>query len=193
MSEREFPDLSLVAEYVASSKYSQQNPLSLLEIGSGAGDRLAFLCNLLTATGIGIEPSELATKIANQTFHDQGCQYLQGTSDNLPFNDNSFDLVFFGFCLYLIDRSLVDQTINEADRVLKKGGFLAIIDFDPPTDMQNPYIHYNGIISFKMQYWKLFLPKGYELVMKLSLSESGDIAFERDENKRTSICLLYKR
>jgi ubiquinone/menaquinone biosynthesis C-methylase UbiE len=97
LSEREFPDLTLVAQYVEPSKKSKRNPLSLLEIGSGAGERLAFLCNLLNAAGIGIEPSELATKIANETFHDQGCQFVRGTSDDLPFNDNSFDFVSLDF------------------------------------------------------------------------------------------------
>jgi len=64
-----------------------------------------------------------------------------GTADVIPFQDKSFDIVIFGFCLYLCDRDDLFKIAAEADRVLKTPGWLLIKDFysHQSADLPNPY------------------------------------------------------
>ena len=59
-----------------------------------------------------------------------------GFGDSLPLKKN---LVHLGFFLYLVDRKDYLKCISEADRMLKFGGFLSIIDFETPFPYSNQY------------------------------------------------------
>jgi ubiquinone/menaquinone biosynthesis C-methylase UbiE len=166
---------------------------SILEIGCSNGVNLERMCELLGATGRGIDPSELAVTEGNLKFASGGrIQLHTGTASSLPFETQSFDFVFFGFCLYLLDRSEMFAAIAEADRVLKNGGFLAITDFDPIHRLKRPYHHKDGVFSFKQDYSELFTASGlYYLVGKISFSHRQQF-FDVDGNERVSTSLLYK-
>jgi ubiquinone/menaquinone biosynthesis C-methylase UbiE len=166
---------------------------SILEIGSSNGINLDRMCNLLDAKGKGIDPSELAAMAGNLKFGSGGRIQLQtGTASSLPFEPQAFDLVYFGFCLYLVDRSDLFSAIAEADRVLKNGGFLAITDFDPIHRNKRAYHHKEGVFSFKQDYQKLFSESGtYYLVGKISFSHRQPF-FDDDGNERVSTGLLFK-
>ena len=107
-----------------------QNDINnILEIGSGAGNKLAQLCWQLNASGQGVDPSKTAVDFANKKYN-QKCSYTVATADNLSFFNNKFDLVHFGFCLYLVSRNKINDVIKQADQLLKSGKFLSIIDFE---------------------------------------------------------------
>jgi len=175
----------------------------ILEIGSGNGLGLYYISNNIQAKANGIEPSKeginLWKKKYSNDFENSHIVTLQkGTSESLPYEDDSFDLVIFGFCLYLVDRNLLFKSISEADRVLRDGGYLAIEDFDPSKIMMNKYRHYEGINSYKTNYSKIFLASDhYALMHKYSYSEgvSNDLNFNfnKDMNNRVSLSLLYKQ
>ena len=74
----------------------------------------------------------------------------------MPFGSDSFDIVIFGFCLYLCDREDLFRIAQEADRVLKKKSWLIINDFFSQTPTSSNYRHKAGLYSFKMDYRKLF-------------------------------------
>lgn len=71
------------------------------------------------------------------------------TADSLPFADAPVDLLIYGFCLYLCDRSDLFKIAAEAHRVLKHESWLAILDFWSPHQTVNVYHHRPGIFSFK--------------------------------------------
>lgn len=100
----------------------------------------------------GIEPSVEAVALARQN----GLEVYQGTAGSLPFPDKSFDIVIFGFCLYLCDRDDLFRIAQEADRVLMNPGWLIIHDFFSPTPLEKVYHHLPELFSFKMDYRKLF-------------------------------------
>lgn len=126
--------------------------LSLLEIGCGEGKRLQWLQENKSLECFGIEPSTKAVKAAVQ----RGVHATKGTADDLPFEKQKFDFVVFGFCLYLCDREDLFQIAHEADRVLKKTGWLIIHDFYSNEPIALPYHHLDGMKSFKMDYRKLW-------------------------------------
>jgi ubiquinone/menaquinone biosynthesis C-methylase UbiE len=126
--------------------------LRLLEIGCGEGSRLVYLAKELGLDCFGIDPSAKAVDTAN----NRGVTALQGTADCLPFNDGQFDIVVFGFCLYLCDREDLFSIAREANRVLKPKGYVIVHDFYSPNSLKRDYHHLPGVFSFKMDYRKLF-------------------------------------
>ena len=84
------------------------------------------------------------------------------------FGKKFFDFIYFGFCLYLVDRNLINDSLSEANRCLKPGGFLAIKDFDYGSTHVNKYKHKKSMKSFKEDYTDYFIKLGYKLVSKES-------------------------
>jgi len=129
-------------------------PRSILEVGCSNGWRLHALANCLSAKCFGIDPSEKAIQEGRVLYNE--LSLLQSTADEIPYEDNKFDLVIFGFCLYLCDRKDLFKIAYEVDRVLINDGKLIILDFHPPFPYRKPYAHFPGIFSFKMNYATLF-------------------------------------
>ena len=169
-----------------------QNEINnILEIGSGAGHKLAQLCWQLNALGQGVDPSKTAVDFANKKYN-QKCSYTVATADDLSFFNNKFDLVHFGFCLYLVSRNKIDDVVKQADQLLKSGKFLSIIDFDPHDSYENEYAPFKGLKSYKANYYKMFCDLGnYSIVNKFSYSEKS-FCFSKNENDRISLVLLFK-
>lgn len=176
-------DVRLFARYL-------QPQARVLEIGCANGIRLVQLGTLLACEGWGIDPSSEAIRTGSQQFPN--LHLSVGTADQLQFPDASFDMVIFGFCLYLVDRSLLTRVMAEADRVLKDRGFLGITDFDVTTPCKRRYAHHEGVWSYKLDYGNLFaqLPH-FVLVQKISHShQSGSFSF--DPQERVSSWVLAK-
>lgn len=127
-------------------------PLSILEVGCGEGRRLAWLAEHAGALVHGLEPSAKAVTAAI----DNGVAAVQGTADALPYADATFDVLVFGFCLYLCDPQDLFKIACEADRVLKRDAWLIIHDFHAPSPIRRDYHHKAGLYSHKMDFRKLF-------------------------------------
>lgn len=166
---------------------------TLLEVGCGDGHKTALLARAFDARGCGVDPSQQA--IARGRAGDALQPPLDlrvGTASRLDWPDASFDLVYFGFCLYLVGRTELLQVVAEADRVLKPGGFLAILDFDPALRHRRRYHHRPGLFSYKNDYASVFAASGhYHLFAKRSFSHSG-AHFAPDPAERVALSFLYK-
>jgi len=129
-------------------------PKKILEIGCSNGLRLNYLNKIFGSECFGIDPSVKAIENGKKEFPNITLQV--GTADLLSFEDNKFDMIIFGFCLYLCDRKDLFKIAFEADRCLSDNGFLVIMDFCPPFPYKNIYTHKETIYSYKMNYAKLF-------------------------------------
>ena len=127
--------------------------LRVLEIGCGDGSRLNYLADRQGCEAYGVDPSQQAVSRAVA----RGIQAQQGTADRLPFADGFFDVVIFGFCLYLCDDQDLFRVAAEGDRVLSNPGWLLIMDFEARAPVYRPYHHLPGVLSRKMDYKSMFL------------------------------------
>lgn len=164
-------------------------PRSALEIGCSNGTRLDALCREFGCEGSGIDPS--AQAIATGTQRYPGLRLTVGTAESLPYGDAAFDLVVFGFCLYLCDRADLFRIACEADRCLADGGFLVIKEFMPPFPYRNDYAPRPGLQSFKFDHRRMFLwnPAYHECAFQLS-SHAGDARPGPDD--RVATCVMRK-
>lgn len=182
----EDPLISIVAEIVLLSDTKKPSDIRILEIGCGDGRRLGWVAENFGCDVYGIEPSSAAVLEAN--IH--GIKVDRGTADSLPYPNEMFDLVIYGFCLYLCDREDYFRIACEADRVLKKNSWLLIMDFFSPTPIQAEYRHRAGIYTTKMDFRKLFdwHPAYTNYLHRISHHVSGGYTDDKNEWVSTS-CL----
>lgn len=142
----------------------------------------------------GIEPSKKAIDHGNAMLKQRNIEKVglrQGYSDELPYSDAFFDMVYLGFCLYQVDRNKLLKTISECDRVLKKGGYCVITDFDTPVRYLRENIHNREMPTYKADYSEMLLPYGYTLVHKVMYSHSTE-GFWEEVQERVSTQIFFK-
>lgn len=162
--------------------------LRVLEVGCGDGTRLAWLKANRDADCYGIEPSGQAVAAGRA----KGVDVTQGLADELPFQGQSFDVVIFGFCLYLCDREDLFRIASEADRVLRKPGWLMIIDFYSPIPRAKNYHHRPSMKSYKMDYRSLFEGHPDYTCMTHKVRHHGAATYTDDSEEWIAISVLRK-
>jgi ubiquinone/menaquinone biosynthesis C-methylase UbiE len=168
--------------------YNYAGVAKILEIGCGDGARLAWLKDNLNVDCYGIEPSAQAVEAASA----KGLNVLQGTADVLPFEDQSFDIVIFGFCLYLCDREDLFRIASEADRVLRSPGWLMILDFFSPMPHATTYHHRPGVQSYKMDYRTLFNWHPDYACMTHKIRHHSERGYTDDQDEWIAVSILRR-
>ncbi|MEL6585655.1 MAG: class I SAM-dependent methyltransferase [Pseudomonadota bacterium] len=95
----------------------------VLEIGCGAGNNLWFAAREgFDVTGLDASPPALA--FARKRFEAEGLQgqFLQGDFTELPFADNSFDIILERAAVSQAPKPAARQAVAECARVLRPGG-----------------------------------------------------------------------
>lgn len=163
---------------------------SCLEIGCADGWRLNAINNKYAASCYGIEPSEKAVNTGLKAY--ENLNLITGTADQLPYDNESMDVVLIGFCLYLCDREDLFRIASEVDRVLKDDGMIIILDFYSEIPYRNKYSHLEGMYSYKMDNSKLFTwNPSYQLISQVITSHSHEVVV-KDKDERIVIQTIRK-
>ncbi len=110
-----------------------------LDLCCGTGDiALALARGGAETTGLDFSPQMLEVaesrrqKISNSQFAIRNLKFLQGDAQQLPFSDNSFDIVTVGYGL----RNLTswERGLDEMFRVARPGARLIVLDFGKPAN-----------------------------------------------------------
>jgi ubiquinone/menaquinone biosynthesis C-methylase UbiE len=101
----------------------------VLEIGPGAGGHSALFAKH-GAVMTSLDITFARARATNAKFRlmgelAEGCQAVQGDSENLPFPDGSFDIVYSNGVLHHTDDT--EKAVSEVFRVLKPGGQAVIM------------------------------------------------------------------
>lgn len=131
-------------------------PTGVLEIGCGNGWRLSEIRKRYGCPVVGIDLSQSALNDGRKRYPSVNFAY--GSASHLGyFGKDQFNLVIFGFCLYLVDREDLFKVVTESDRVLADGGYLIIQDFPARIPTTVPYKHDGRLRTYKMYYPDLWL------------------------------------
>ena len=163
-----------------------------LEIGCSNGMKLETICHRLGSVGLGVELSPMAVQAGNAREKIADVTLRVSSGEKLPCESAEFDLVYFAFCLYLFDRNTLMQSLAEADRVLKPGGFLVITDFDPGLQYKRPYSHFQGMFSYKQDYSAFYMQSGFYYLVGKHCFSHRSACFDESPDERVSTSILYK-
>jgi ubiquinone/menaquinone biosynthesis C-methylase UbiE len=190
LGSRKLPDSDpLLRQILAMPAEARAPGTQVLEIGCGDGSRLGWLKSQLDFACSGVDPS--AEAVASACV--RGVTARQGAADELPFEDAAFDMVIFGFCLYLCDREDLFAVAAEANRVLKNPGWLLIHDFFSPVPVRREYHHRPGIFSYKMDYRSLFTWSPGYMVYSHVVTHHATHEFTDDPNEWVATSVLRKK
>src|SRR5216684_6282436 len=145
-------NLNKEPSYDVISAYRSINakPKKILEIGCGRGIYLHMLKAHFECECVGVDPSEKAIEHGKRYFPELKLYRSSAETAYHMFRGEQFDILIFGFCLYVLDREDLFSTVAFADALLADGGYLAIHDFDPESPKKVPYHHKDGLFTYKM-------------------------------------------
>jgi len=133
-------------------------PKQVLDIGCGTGvhtRRLKQQFSRAKVYGIDIAPGMIAVAKAQEKLFG-GIKYQVADADQLPFKDNSMDLIFSNLTLQWLPDLAV--TFKEWNRVLKPGGLIIFSTLGPDTlyelreswQQVDDYVHVNPFLDMHL-------------------------------------------
>ena len=114
-------ELNAIKSLVPSDKFG-------VEIGVGTG-RFALPLGIK----VGIDPSEKMAEISRR----RGIQVYEGTAEQLPYNNETFDFVLLVTTICFVDD--LEESFKEAYRVLKNEGFIIVGFVDKESELGKRY------------------------------------------------------
>ena len=127
----------ICCRYYTAAQYVQDK--RVLEVGCGAGLGLGYLRRTAKSV-IGGDYSEDNLRYAHQHYRER-VELLLLDAQNLPFKDNSFDVVVAMEVIYYLTN--LSEFFDECHRVLRKGGILCLClpNKDVPGFHKSPLSH----------------------------------------------------
>jgi demethylmenaquinone methyltransferase / 2-methoxy-6-polyprenyl-1,4-benzoquinol methylase len=113
----------------------------VLDLATGTGDIAALVrCSHADSSVVGADFSWNMLQQAKRRFRDKRIIWQVCDANNLPFADNVFEAVTFGYLLRNVNSSLT--VLQEVYRVLRPGGRVVCLDTTPPTkNSLYPLVH----------------------------------------------------
>ncbi len=114
---------------------SKTKPERILDIATGTGDLAISLAKTNAKEIIGLDISDGMLEVGRQKIKHKNLENLIemviGDSENLPFDDNSFDAITVAFGVRNFEN--LDKGLAEIFRVLKPNGIFVILETSVPT------------------------------------------------------------
>ncbi len=134
-----------VLKIVAKAK-----PELILDIATGTGDLAILLSKVNPKKIIGLDLSNGMLEVARKKVAEKKLNHLiemiQGDSEDLPFEDNYFDVITVSFGVRNFEN--IEKGLSEIYRALKPTGTLVVLEFSQPTKfpMKQLYSFYSNYI-----------------------------------------------
>lgn len=128
----------------------KENPKLILDIATGTGDLAILLSKVNPDKIIGLDLSNGMLEVGRKKIAEKELtnliEMVQGDSENLPFEDNHFDVITVSFGVRNFEN--LKKGLSEIYRVLKPTGTLVILEFSQPTQfpMKQLYSFYSNFI-----------------------------------------------
>jgi len=104
----------------------------VLDLATGTGDIAALLSGEYPKAYVtGGDFAQKMLAFAKHRFADTAVDWQACDANHLPFADNTFDGVTFGYLLRNVDD--VPKVLTEIQRILKPGGTIVSLDTTPPA------------------------------------------------------------
>ncbi|MBS9774979.1 MAG: bifunctional demethylmenaquinone methyltransferase/2-methoxy-6-polyprenyl-1,4-benzoquinol methylase UbiE [Tenacibaculum sp.] len=128
----------------------KNNPKQVLDIATGTGDLAIMLASLNPDKIVGLDISEGMLNIAKQKVNEENLseiiEMIVGDSENIPFDDNTFDAITVSFGVRNFEN--LNKGLTEINRVLKPNGTFVVLETSNPTKFpfKQGYKFYTNVI-----------------------------------------------
>src|SRR5690606_27866691 len=110
-------------------------PHSILDIATGTGDLAIMMARTTAERIVGLDLSEGMHQVGKEKVRalqlENKIEMLWGDSENLPFQDNTFDAITVSFGVRNFEN--LEKGLSEILRVLKPNGIFVILESSVPT------------------------------------------------------------
>ncbi|MBP8850982.1 MAG: bifunctional demethylmenaquinone methyltransferase/2-methoxy-6-polyprenyl-1,4-benzoquinol methylase UbiE [Breznakibacter sp.] len=126
----------------------------VLDIATGTGDLAIVALRLKPSEVVGLDLSKEMLKVAQVKINRKGVadiiKLMAGDSENLPFEDNSFDAITVAFGVRNFEN--LNKGLSEMSRVLKPGGKVVVLEFSNPDKFPIKQI-YGFYFKYVLPFW----------------------------------------
>ncbi|MDR7240548.1 class I SAM-dependent methyltransferase [Neobacillus drentensis] len=204
--------LQLTKEFLSREKIDETK--SILDAGCGTGQTSAYIAEQYQCNVTSLDCNKIMLEKARQRFSSLHLpiEVRHGSTENLPFDEGSFDIILSESVIAFTDVSL---TIPEFKRVLKPNGVLLAIEMvlekSLSKDEMKPIVNFYGVSQlltenewyhfFKRANFKQVSVEKFKLdfdehdvrnVPDFSLSENIDDEFYEILEKHLHLTTVYK-
>ena len=142
---------------------------NILDVACGNGRLIHMLSQKEEINAYGIDLSEEMIKTAKRNHPN--INFVVGNSENLPFEENSFDLITVSCAFHHFEKPAI--FMKEAYRILKKGGILLIAEpiwYFPIRNIANlifPFLKTGDVRIYSQKELQDFLIKNHFYISKI--------------------------
>ena len=172
-------------------------PKNILDVATGTADLALELSKLNPEKIIGIDIASNMLEIGKDKVKarklDNVIELRLGDSENLAFEDNTFDAVTVAFGVRNFEN--LQKGLREMNRVLKPGGITTILEFSKPKKFPFKQV-YNFYFSYILPGFGKLVSKSKEAYTYLPESVGSfpeDSAFIKELEKATYVDISQKR
>jgi demethylmenaquinone methyltransferase/2-methoxy-6-polyprenyl-1,4-benzoquinol methylase len=112
---------------------AKHQPKRILDVATGTADFALATLKINPDEVIGVDISEGMLEVGRKKIAEKGIKNIRleyGDSENLQFEDNSFDAVIVAFGVRNFEN--LEKGLQEINRVLRPGGIAMILEFSKP-------------------------------------------------------------
>jgi len=196
-----FPSRAL-KEFFGSSELKNLHTGKALDIGSGRGRNSIYMAQNGFAHVVGVEIVDYAINQARQSVNELGLQdkitfINESVGNQLPFEDQSFDLIVDMMVMHLLNPEERTNYFTEIQRLLKPGGFFVfytiaaeskaakeLFESNPGPEEHSYIIPQSGMVEKAFTDWELAKAfaqlKVIKLDHKIELTPAFGDVYERE-------------
>ncbi|WP_420349340.1 pseudaminic acid biosynthesis-associated methylase [Pelagibius sp.] len=137
-------------------------PQSVLEVGCNIGQNLVALSNLVSELH-GIEPNGRVCELARSQPRLRQADIRCGHGGDLPFDDDSIDLVFTAGVLIHVAPDNLAKVVDEIVRVSRR--YVVCVEYFSPAPVEIPYRGMEGFL-FKRDFGSYYLERHPQLQVR---------------------------
>jgi len=113
---------------------------NIIDLASGTGDLTIELLKLDPQKISAVDISKKMLEIQKTKVADKRVEFIQSEASSMPFADKSIDLITVGFGIRNFEN--LNESLTEAGRVLKKNGYLVVIEMFRAEKMSSKIFNY---------------------------------------------------
>jgi len=117
-----------------------RNFYNIVDLASGTGDLTIELLKLEPKKIYAVDISKKMLEIQKGKVNDKRLELIQAEAANMPFDDNSIDLVTIGFGIRNFED--LEISLKEIKRVLKNDGYLIILEMFKAEKISSKLFNY---------------------------------------------------